>query len=415
MKRIVIIGALGVIAIIAALLLNYALDREEQEADAPAVATGADASALASGQAVAPAGGDSAAPTGASAEPTEPGQASATAAAEGTGQPAGSASQTSAPSGAGTSGSAETGAQAAGVSSGTAGTGAAGAGAAGKAAPPKPIAGGPSFDIVRIDPRGDAVIAGRAKPNSQVTVFDDGKEIGTVIADSRGEWVLLPQDPLPAGSRELTLSSKDESGAVAGSEQAVVLVVPDRKDQATEEDGSSALAVLVPRQGAGGTVLQPPAADAGEGITQDQLSLDIIDYDEAGQVVIGGRAPAGANINVYIDNEPIGGAVADADGRWEVRPKQPVAPGLHTLRVDQVEPPDARVVARVETPFSRASFAEAAPGSVVVQPGNSLWRIARRSYGEGVRYSVIFEANKEQIRDPDLIYPGQVFKLPKGP
>ena len=72
-----------------------------------------------------------------------------------------------------------------------------------------------------------------------------------------------------------------------------------------------------------------------------------------------------------------------------------------------------KVVARVETPFSRASFAEAEPGSIVVQPGNSLWRIARRTYGEGIRYSLIFEANKDQIRDPDLIYPGQVFSLPK--
>ena len=48
-----------------------------------------------------------------------------------------------------------------------------------------------------------------------------------------------------------------------------------------------------------------------------------------------------------------------------------------------------------------------------VQPGNSLWRLARRSYGEGLRYTEIYEANKDQIRNPDLIYPGQVFVLPK--
>ncbi len=48
----------------------------------------------------------------------------------------------------------------------------------------------------------------------------------------------------------------------------------------------------------------------------------------------------------------------------------------------------------------------------IVQPGNSLWRIARRSYGEGLRYTVIYDANKDQIRNPDLIYPGQVFVLP---
>jgi len=81
-----------------------------------------------------------------------------------------------------------------------------------------------------------------------------------------------------------------------------------------------------------------------------------------------------------------------------------------------VDAVDARgkVVARVETPFSRAVLAEALPDetSVVVQPGNSLWRIARRVYGKGIRYAVIYEANQDQIRDADLIYPGQIFKVP---
>ena len=49
---------------------------------------------------------------------------------------------------------------------------------------------------------------------------------------------------------------------------------------------------------------------------------------------------------------------------------------------------------------------------IVVEPGNSLWRIARRTYGQGTRYTVIFEANRKQIENPDLIYPGQVFNLP---
>ncbi|MFB0952675.1 MAG: LysM peptidoglycan-binding domain-containing protein, partial [Rhodospirillales bacterium] len=49
---------------------------------------------------------------------------------------------------------------------------------------------------------------------------------------------------------------------------------------------------------------------------------------------------------------------------------------------------------------------------VLVQPGNSLWRIARRVYGSGFSYSQIFEANKDRIGDPDMIFPGQVFEVP---
>lgn len=369
MKRIVIIGAVGVVAILAALFLSQYSDREDGTETATQAAT---------------ADGESAG----SAEPAVEGAAPEPAPAEV------AAIATESP---------ESGA--------TSSQGAPATAPSPAAAPPQ---GGPSFDVVRINPRGNAVIAGRAKPNSMVTVFDGEKEVGTVIADSRGEWVLLPEAPFDAGSRELTLSAKDESGKVTKSGQTVVLVIPDRKEETQPgQSQPSAVAVLVPNAGGGGTVLQPPGAEGDEGISQEGLSLDIIDYDEKGQVVVGGRAPVGASVQVYIDNELVGGVVADADGRWQVKPEKAVAPGLHTLRVDQVAAPDGKVVARVETPFSRASFAEAEPGSIVVQPGNSLWRIARRTYGEGLRYSLIFEANKDQIRDPDLIYPGQVFSLPK--
>jgi nucleoid-associated protein YgaU len=68
----------------------------------------------------------------------------------------------------------------------------------------------------------------------------------------------------------------------------------------------------------------------------------------------------------------------------------------------------------VETPFSRAEVLSALPSesAVIVQPGNSLWRISRRIYGEGVRFSVIYQANRDRIQDPDLIYPGQIFVVP---
>jgi nucleoid-associated protein YgaU len=92
-----------------------------------------------------------------------------------------------------------------------------------------------------------------------------------------------------------------------------------------------------------------------------------------------------------------------------------VANGLHQLRVDQVTG-EGKVVTRVESPFDRAApdatAAASSATTVVVQPGNSLWRIARRNYGSGWDFTVIYDANREQIRNPDLIYPGQVFALP---
>ena len=51
-------------------------------------------------------------------------------------------------------------------------------------------------------------------------------------------------------------------------------------------------------------------------------------------------------------------------------------------------------------------------GRVVIQPGNNLWRISRVIYGQGVQYTIIYQANKDQIRNPHLIYPGQIFATP---
>jgi nucleoid-associated protein YgaU len=93
----------------------------------------------------------------------------------------------------------------------------------------------------------------------------------------------------------------------------------------------------------------------------------------------------------------------------------PVAPeiGRHRLRVDQLAANGA-VSARIELPFQRDEVTPAsiAAGRVVVQPGNNLWRLARAAYGSGIRYTTIFQANRDQIRNPDLIFPGQVFTVP---
>ena len=101
-------------------------------------------------------------------------------------------------------------------------------------------------------------------------------------------------------------------------------------------------------------------------------------------------------------------------GRWALMPETQPSIGRHRLRVDQISPADGRVLARAEVPFQREELpAEAfAQQRIVVQPGNNLWRIARATYGRGTRYTVIYQANKDQIADPNRIFPGQVFALP---
>jgi nucleoid-associated protein YgaU len=278
---------------------------------------------------------------------------------------------------------------------------------------------GPSFDVVRVAADGNAVIAGRAQPGAVVVVLDGDTEIARVTADARGEWVALPARPLASGTRELSLLARTaDDPAGLRSDRVVVVVVPERQPAvASRGSPSGAVAVAVPRDGEAGTpsrLLQVPSAEP-RGAPPLPVTVETVDYDSTGEVVLSGRAPAGSAILLYLDGVPIGRTEGDANGRWTMRPQSPVSPGVYTLRVDQITG-DGRVAQRIEIPFARAEpprDAAAASERVVVQPGNSLWRIARRVYGAGVRYTVIYQANRDMIRDPDLIYPGQIFVLPE--
>ncbi len=290
-------------------------------------------------------------------------------------------------------------------------------------APEAAAAGRPSFDIVRIGPQGAAVMAGRARPGSTVVILDNGKPIGEVTADKHGEWVFVPKEPMQPGSRELTLEMRVAGEKTVTSGDVVVLVVPERdKDIAgrpldrASGGPSGALALKVPRDGGPSTLMQSPLGKPG-GKPGTGLSVETLDYDDRGRLTISGRAPPKAKVNVYLNNGFIGQAQADADGGWRLSPDAPIEPGLYTLRADQIDA-KGKVAARVSMPFQRAALRldemaiERPEPFVIVQPGNSLWRLARRAYGQGTRYTTIFQANKDQIKDPDLIFPGQVFALP---
>ena len=341
---------------------------------------------------------------------------------------------------------------------------------------------GPSFDIVRVDPEGNAVIAGRSAPNARISILEGDTEIGNVTADGRGEWVFIPSERLPSGESVIRLKATDPNGTERESDSAVVLVVPEAgKDiagNASAEPGTP-LAVLVPKDEKGevsaAKVLQAPetpgadpkakssttrqassnpeapksepkpeapklaeaqateAKPAGgvvervaavpdaavpeaavpDAVVADNVSVDVIDYNDQGSVVFSGTSQSGAEVEVYIDNESIGSTVADKQGNWSMTPDAAVSPGTYNLRVDK-KAPDGMVLARVQLPFVRARAISALPQDrlVVIQPGNNLWTIALKVYGEGTRYVQIHQANSDQIRDPDMIFPGQIFGLP---
>jgi nucleoid-associated protein YgaU len=279
-------------------------------------------------------------------------------------------------------------------------------------APPAPAK--PVFDIVRVDPHGGAVMAGRAAPGAEVTILEGDKAIGHATADGHGDWVFTPDKPLAPGSRALTLSERNPDGQELKGDATVFLVVPSPAEASAPQStapGSPALALLT-RPSAASRVLQGPGANV-----PNKLGLGTVDYDQHGDMHFAGNAKPGTSVRVYVDNQAVGDATAGSDGRWTLVPQAPIAPGPHQLRLDELAA-SGQVTDRVELPFTReapqaAVLAQGSlAGNLVVQPGQNLWVIARQAYGTGVRYTVIYQANRSQIRDPNLIYPGQLFSIP---
>ena len=272
-----------------------------------------------------------------------------------------------------------------------------------------PIA--PSFDVVKVSPAGTAVIAGRAEPGAKVVVRDGDKPLGEVTADRRGEWVLVIEQPMGPGDRLLSAeASSGAGGPVIKSQENVALSIS--PSAPAGHVGETALAVVLPSDGGAARVMQRPEnASPGK---SGGLSMDAVEYDKEGRAVLSGRAAPGATVQIYLGNEPLATATADDAGKWSAVSPRAVPPQGGELRLDQLAA-DGRVLQRVALPLPRAKAPEPAPGqNYVVERGNSLWQIARRVYGVGTRYTVIYSANPSQIRNPNLLYPGQVFKLPKS-
>ncbi len=312
----------------------------------------------------------------------------------------------------------------------------------------------PSFDEVRREPDGMTVIAGRAEPGSTVKVISNGSEIATATADSAGKFAAFAVLPPNGKGQVLSLEAAINDTAVRSQDEVILApMTPAPVVAATLQ--SPAEDAIEPSEAKMETATkdtQTGQADAADAVPQTpqptappqqvallkstedgvelladtvpnvtgSIALDTISYSEQGEVRLSGRAQTdGATVQVYLDNVAVGKLVIDENGRWRGDIKD-IETGIYTLRVDELNEA-GKVISRVETPFKRESAETLARATanydgpikaVTVQEGATLWAIARERYGDPTLYLRVFEANREAIRDPDLIYPGQVFDLP---
>ncbi|MEA5162271.1 LysM peptidoglycan-binding domain-containing protein [Cereibacter johrii] len=329
----------------------------------------------------------------------------------------------------------------------------------------------PAFDVVRIESDGSALVAGRAQRGAEVTVLVEDEEAASTTADAANRFAVMFTLPADDRPRRLSLRMVLPDGTdylSTGSVLIAPILTPPPAQVASAEAGSDAAVQEpapppVPRApaallvGDGNVKVLQPAGEALEDLAG--VSVDTISYGPDGSVLLSGRGGEGDFVRLYLDNREIATVTIAPDGTWGVS-LAGIEPGRYALRADRIDP-EGDVVARFETPFARethetvAAALEAqsrpggapegeaqplvpgaegaqpaggpgavltasaegeppsgAPVSVTVQPGFSLWRIAEETFGEGILYVKVYEANRTAIRDPDLIYPGQVFTLP---
>lgn len=229
-------------------------------------------------------------------------------------------------------------------------------------------------------------------------------DIATDIEEAKAD-VAEPKVDVDEPKVDVTDGSKIEEQKFLTAEQPILVI----------EEAKTEVAILKSDESGVEVISRSSAPEL-----MSNVEIDTISYSEEGDVLLSGRAQSqAASVRVYLDNRVITTLDVDTSGRW--RGDLPdVDTGVYTLRVDEVDV-EGDVTSRVETPFKREApeVLEAAAGNgdapvkaITVQTGATLWAIARDRYGDGTLFVRIFEANSNSIKDPDLIYPGQVFDLP---
>ena len=332
------------------------------------------------------------------------------------------------------------------------------------AAPPPPPPMRPLFDTFRLEPDGNMVIAGRAEPGQTVAIVLGGETIDQVTADASGAFVSFAQAGPSENPRRISLLADPEGAALTSETSYLVApiappappvvaeVAPDPvnapetepasdvaiapspgSEQPTTADPAPAEIASATPPPAPPTVLETDSAgvrvvqnspDLAAPSVPENIVLDAITYDPEGEVQISGRATRDGAVQVYIDNEPVTASPVTEGGDWRIALPE-IDTGVYTLRIDEVDQ-TGDVVSRIETPFKREEAADVAAVMAeetsrdgfevavrTVQPGSTLWAIAEENLGKGIYYVEVFEANRDLIRDPDLIYPGQIFRIPE--
>lgn len=237
-----------------------------------------------------------------------------------------------------------------------------------------------AFDIVRVEPDGETVVAGRAAPGSVVELLRNGAPVAQDTANSAGEFVIVPP-ALGKGDHELTLRARSGDGVEMRSESSVVVSIPEsgevlvvesrpgapsevlQKPQTLAQETAASPEAAQPEQtaqapepeaAAQATPSSEPAApasgQAASAATEPALRIGVVEVED-GRLIAQGQGPSGSSVRIYLNDAPIAEAVIGDENRWSLTVERGVTPGNYRVRVDQVDE-SGQVTSRAEVPFT---------------------------------------------------------------
>ena len=288
------------------------------------------------------------------------------------------------------------------------------------------------IDLARVKPDGAAVFAGTAAPNAKISIFEGDILLGETIANGSGEWVIVLEKMLAPGQHLISVAMERPDGSKELSDRSLAVeIYQDAESKplvALLPETATDVPVLIqspddvePAQPASTTAtvtVTPSPAKPQPDIATTQLAAltpTAIVWRDAGSILISGTSRGGIKVTATDPKRSFGEALVLADGDWQIAGSFDMSLTVKHLRFELYDEAN-RVIAHYDLPISARDLAKGQDGSplIVVNKGDALWRIAYHQLGEGVKYVDIVRRNRQDISDPNLIYPKQIFAVPNA-
>ena len=305
-----------------------------------------------------------------------------------------------------------------------------------------------TIDLARVKPDGAAVFAGTAAPNAKIRIFEGDILLGETITNANGEWVIVLEKSLAAGQHLISVAMERSDGTTemadrslaveiyqdtetkplvallpeTATEVPVLIQSPDDVDKAKPAATASG-SIVADAAKADAAMLEkaepaPAKPQANNQIAASQIAAlapSAIVWRDASRILISGTSRGGVRVAVNDAKGQFGEALVLVDGAWQVAGSLDMDIAVNQLRFALFDDAN-QIIARYDLPVKARDLAKGQDGSplVVVNKGDMLWRIAYHQLGEGVKYVDIVRRNQQDIADPDLIYPKQIFAVPQS-